>query len=75
MNLCRPTESKRECRPKQLCLYLVHLFLRIEYSIDKLLVRDLAVEMSLSHIIVYLEFDVLKKFITDRVQMWSDGFR
>ena len=31
----------------------------------KLLVRDLAVEMSLSHIIVYLEFDVLKKFITD----------
>ncbi len=65
MNLCRPTESKRECRPKQLCLYLVHLFLRIEYSIDKLLIRDLAVEMSLGHIIVYLEFDVLKKLITD----------
>ena len=65
MNLCRPTESKRECRPKQLCLYLVHLFLRIEYRIDKLLIRDLAVEMSLAHIIVYLEFDILKKFISD----------
>lgn len=75
MNLCRPTESKRECRPKQLCLYLVHLFLRIEYSIDKLLVRDLAVEMALGHIIVYLEFDVLKSSSPTRVQMWSDGFR
>ena len=36
-----------------------------EAGVDKFLVRDLAVKMSLGHIIVYLEFDILKKFISD----------
>ena len=64
MHLCWTTRSKHECRPKQLCLYLVYLFLRIEDGIDKLLVRNLPVEMLLYHIIVYLEFDVFKKFLS-----------
>ena len=65
MSLCRTTGSKHKCRPKQLCLYLVYLFLRLEDGIDKLLVRDLAVKMSLGHIIVYLELGVLKKLLSD----------
>ena len=52
MSLCRTTGNKHECRPKQLCLYLVYLFLRLEDGIDKLLVRDLAVEMPLGHFLV-----------------------
>ena len=65
MNLCRTTGHKHKCSPKQLCLYLVHLLLRLEYGIDKLLVRGLTVEMSLGHIIVYLKLGVLKKFLSD----------
>ena len=65
MNLCRTTSGKSERCSQQFRLLFVYLFLRLEYGIDKLLVRDLAVEMSLGHIIVYLEFGVLKKFITD----------
>ena len=65
MGLCRTTDSKSECSPKQLCLCSVYLFLRLKYRIDKFLVRNLPVEMPLGHVIVYLEFDVLKKFLTD----------
>ena len=65
MSLCWPTDSKSECSTQQLGLLPVYLFLRLEHSIDKLLVRDLPVEMSLGHIIVYLEFCVLKKLISD----------
>lgn len=56
IGLCRTTESKSECSPKQLCLLLVYLFLRFENGIDKFLVRDLPVEMPL----VYLELGALR---------------
>ena len=65
MSLCRTTGSKHKCRSKQLCLCFVHLFLRLENGIDKFLVRNLTVEMLLSHIIVYLEFGVLKELLSD----------
>ena len=65
MHLCRTTGSKHEYRSKQLCLYLVYLFMRLEDGIDKLFVRDLAVKMSLGHIIVYLEFGDLRKLLSD----------
>ena len=65
MNICRTADSKGESSTQKFGLLPVYLLLRLEYGIDKLLVRDLAVEMSLGHIIVYLEFGVLKKFITD----------
>ncbi len=63
MGLCWTTRSKHECRPKQLCLYLVYLFLRLEDGIDKFFVRELTVKMGLSHIVIYLEFALIKKFI------------
>ena len=65
MNFRRSSSGKGENGTQQFRLFSIYLFLRIKYSVDKLLVRDLAVEMSLGHIIVYLEFDILKKFITD----------
>ena len=46
-------------------LLSVYLFLRFEDGVDKFFVRDLPVEMSLSHIIVYLELGVLKKLLSD----------
>ena len=64
MSLCRTTESKHKCSPKQLCLCFVHLFLRLEDSVDKFLVRDLSVEMLLNHAIAYLELGVLEKFLS-----------
>ncbi len=75
MNLCWSASGKGENGTQQFRLFSIYLFLRIKYSVDKLLVRDLAVEMALGHIIVYLEFDVLKSSSPTRVQMWSDGFR
>ena len=65
MSLWRSADSKGECRAQQFRLLPAYLFLRLEYGIDKLLVRDLTVEMSLGHIIVYLELGVLKKFLSD----------
>lgn len=75
MNLCRTTSGKSERCSQQFRLLSVYLFLWLEHGIDKLLIRDMAVEMSLCHIIVYLELDVLKSSSPTRVQMWSDGFR
>ena len=65
MNLRRASGGKDKCSPKQLCLCFVYLFLRIEYSVDKFLVRDLSVEMSLGHIIVYLELGVLIELLSN----------
>ena len=65
MNLCWSASSKRENCAQQLRLLLAYLLLRFEYGVGKLLVRNLAVKMSLGHIIVYLEFGVLKKFLSD----------
>ena len=65
MNLRRSSGGKGENSAQQFRLFSVYLFLRIEYSVDKLLVRDLSVEMPLGHIIVYLEFSVLEKFLSD----------
>ena len=65
MNLCRTTSGKSERCSQQFRLLSVYLFLWLEHGIDKLLIRDMAVEMSLCHIIVYLELDVLKKFLSD----------
>ena len=65
MNLCRTTSGKSERCSQQFRLLTAYLLLRLEDGIDKLLVRDLAVKMSLGRIIVYLEFGVLKKLITD----------
>ena len=64
MGLCRATDGKGKCSPKQLCLCFTYLFLRLKYCIDKFLVRDLSVEMLLCHIIVYLELGVLEKFLS-----------
>ena len=65
MNLCRTTGGKSESCSQQFSLLPVYLFLRLEYGIDKFLVRDLPVEMSLGHIIVYMKLGVLKKFLSD----------
>lgn len=65
MNLRRSSNGKGENSAQQFRLFSVYLFLRLEDGIDKLLVRNLAVEMPLSHIIVYLEFGVLEKFLAD----------
>ena len=65
MNLCRTTSGKSERCSQQFRLLSVYLFLRLEDSVDKFFVRDLPVEMSLSHIIVYLELGVLKKLLSD----------
>ena len=65
MNLCLSTGGKSESSAQQLGLLHAYLFLRLENGIDKFLVRDLAVKMSLGHIIVYLEFGVLKKLLAD----------
>ena len=65
MNLCLSTGGKSERCSQQFRLLSVYLFLWIEDGIDKLLVRDLAVKMSLGHIIVYLELGVLKKLLSD----------
>ena len=65
MNLCLSTGGKNESSTQQLGLLPVYLFLRLEYGIDKLLVRNLAVKMPLGHIIVYLELGILKKFLAD----------
>lgn len=65
MNLRRSSGGKGENSAQQFRLFSIYLFLRIEYSVDKFLVRDLSVEMSLGHIIVYLEFCVLKKLLSD----------
>ena len=65
MNLRRSSGGKGENSAQQFRLFSIYLFLRIEYSVDKLLVRDFAVKMLLGRIIVYLEFDILKKFLSD----------
>ena len=65
MNLRRSSGGKGENSAQQFRLFSIYLFLRLEYGIDKLLVRDLAVKMPLCHIIVYLKFCVLKKFLSD----------
>lgn len=65
MNLCLFTGGKSESSAQHLGLLSAYLFLRFEHGINKLLVRNLAVKMSLGHIIVYLEFGVLKKFLSD----------
>lgn len=65
MNLCLSTGGKNESSAQQFRLFPAYLLLRLEYGVDKFLVRDLSVEMSLGHIIVYLEFCVLKKFLSD----------
>ena len=65
MNLCRTSSGKSKSCSQQLGLLPAYLFLRLEDGIDKLLVRDLAVKMSLGHIIVYLELGVLKKLLSD----------
>ena len=65
MSLRQSSGGKGENGAQQLRLLSVYLFLRLEDSVDKLLVRDLTVEMSLCHIIVYLEFGVLKEFFSD----------
>ena len=65
MNLCLSTGGKSESSAQQLGLLHAYLFLRLENGIDKFLVRNLPVEMSLGHIIVYLEFGVLKEFLSD----------
>ena len=63
MGLCRASGSKSKRCPQQFRLFPAYLLLRFEYGIDKFLVRDLAAEMLLSHIIVYLEFGVFKEFL------------
>ena len=65
MNLCRTTSGKSERCSQQFRLLSVYLFLWLEHGIDKLLIRDMAVEMSLGHIIVYLELGVLIEFLSD----------
>ena len=65
MNLCCTIGCKGESRTQQLGLSSIYLFLWLENDIDKLLVRNFAVKMSLGHIIVYLEFYVLKKLLSD----------
>ena len=65
MNLCRTTGCKSERCSQQFSLFSIYLFLRLEDGVDKFLVREQAVKMSLGHIIVYLELDVLKKFLAD----------
>ena len=65
MNLCRSTGGKGKSYFQQFRLLPVYLFLRLEDGIDKLLVREQAVKVSLGHIIVYLEFGVLKKLLAD----------
>lgn len=65
MNLCRSTDSQGKCSAQQFGLLPVYLFLRFEDGIDKFLVREQAVEMPFGHIVVYLEFCVLKKFLSD----------
>lgn len=65
MGLCRTANGKGKSRTQQLGLPCAYLFLRFENGIDKFLVRDLPVEMFLSHIIVNLELGVFKKLITD----------
>lgn len=65
MNLCLSTGSKGKSYFQQFSLPYAYLFLRLEDGVDKLLVRDLPVEMSLGHIIVYMELGVLKKFLSD----------
>ena len=63
--LCWSASSKGENCIQQLRLFFTYLFLRFKHSIDKFFVRDLPVEMLLGHIIVYLEFGVLEKFLSD----------
>ena len=65
MNLRRSSGGKGENSAQQFRLFSIYLFLRIEYSVDKFLVRDLSVEMSFGHIIVYLELGVLIEFLSD----------
>ena len=65
MNLCRTTSGKSERCSQQFRLLTAYLLLRLEDGIDKFLVRDLTVEMSLGHIIVYLKLGVLKKLLSD----------
>jgi hypothetical protein len=65
MGLCRTSGGKSKRCSQQFRLLTAYLFLRLEDSIDKFLVRDLTVEMSLGHIIVYLELGVLKKLLSD----------
>ena len=65
MNLCRSTGGKGKSYFQQFRLLPVYLFLWLEHGIDKLLIRDMAVEMSLGHIIVYLELGVLIEFLSD----------
>ena len=65
MSLCRTANGKGGNRTQQFRLLPAYLFLRLENGVDKFFVRDLPVEMSLGHIIVYLEFGVLKKFLSD----------
>lgn len=65
MNICRTSSGKGKCSTQQLRLLPAYLFMRLEYGIDKFLIRDLTLEMPLGHIIVYLELDVLEKFLAD----------
>ena len=65
MGLCRASGCKGKRCTQQFRLLPAYLFLRLEDGVDKLLVRDLAVERPLGRIIVYLEFCVLKKFLSD----------
>lgn len=76
--LWRTAYGKGECSTQQLCLSCTYRLLQLEDCIDKLLVRNLPVGMLWNHIIIYPEWDVLKKFLTDPCQMWrtdSDSLR
>ena len=63
MSLCRATNSKFKGYSKQIGLYFINLFLRLEDSIDKFFIRNLTVKMGLSHIVIYLEFGLLENLI------------
>ena len=64
MNLCLSIGGKSERGFQQLRLLSAYLFLRLKNGIDKLLVCDFAIKMSLGHIIVYLELGALKKLLS-----------
>ena len=65
MNLRRSSGGKGENSAQQFRLFSIYLFLRLKYGIHKFLVRNLAVEMLMGHIIVYLELGVLIEFHSD----------
>ncbi len=65
MSLRQSSGGKGENGAQQFRLLTAYLLLRLEDGIDKFLVRDLTVEMSLGHIIVYLKLGVLKKLLSD----------